>query len=238
MFQCKMITSFLAALLVAVSTAQADIEVTGQGSVDVPPDMATVSVGVQTEDVNVKDALAKNNVRVRGVVAALSECGVDKQCFETSQFTVQPKYVYRSGEEPRMVGYTVVNQVTVKVHELEKLGDVLTAVTDSGANRIGSIEFGVSKMADALNVARQRATADALARAKLYCESLNVNVGRVLSITESHVAQPRFARYEMMARSAVADSVPISAGGEKTISVSVSVKFEIDQGSNTSATLR
>lgn len=237
---CKTFGAALVALFMTLSSAQADIRVNGEGSVSVPPDMATVSVGVVTESENVKDAMTLNNTRVRGVFKALSECGIEKKCFETTQFSVSPKTVYNQNtRESKIVGYTVVNQVSVKVHELDSLGDVLTAVTENGANNIGSIAFGVTNMDDAVKVARQRATADALARAKLYCESLGVSVGNVVEISEQSVSQPRFARYEMQAVRALSEAVPVSAGGDKAISVSVSVTFSIDgQEEVSSGTLR
>lgn len=229
----------LAAVLTVASIAQADIQVTGQGSVGVPPDMATISVGVVTSDLNVKDALKENNAKVRAVFDTLLGNGVEEKCFETSQFTIQPKYDYRTGQEPRLVGYVVLNQIVAKVYDLDKLGDILAAVTESGVNRVGAIEFGVRKMEDALKVARQRATEDALARAKLYCESLDLKVGQVLSITENEVRQPVYARYDIKEVAEASRSVvPISSGGDKVISVSVSVRFKIDHENNRSDTLR
>lgn len=237
----KILGAVIVALLATISSAQADIRVSGEGSVSVPPDMATVSVGVIIEAENVKDAMTLNNKRVRDVFNALDKCGIEKECFETSQFSVRPKTSYNDNtRESKIVGYIVINQVAVKVHKLDKLGDVLTAVTENGANSIGSISFGIANMDAILTIARQRATSDALTRAKLYCESLGVTVGDVVEVYEQNVSQPRFARYGAQAVRALSESedVPVSAGGDKAISVSVSVVFKINQRDESSGTSR
>ena len=217
-----------ATLAIVTSSAFAEITVTGQGSVSVPPDMATVSVGVVTEAEKANDAVVQNSQKVKKVFSALVENGIDKKCFETTQFTVQPRSIYIEEERrSKVVGYIVVNRISVKVHDLEKLGVVLGELTENGANSIDSINFGVSNMENVLKIARQRATADALERANLYCRSLGVAVGKVIRINEQHVSQPRFSAYSAERAIAQSADVPISAGGEKSVSVSVNVAFEV-----------
>jgi len=112
----------------------------------------------------------------------------------------------------------------VRLRDLDKLGALLDALVTAGANRLNGISFGVSDLDDKTNEARKLAVKDAKARAELYAQEADVDVGKVMSISESSIRRPRPM---MQMRAMSAESVPI-ARGEQTISASVTVVFEID----------
>ena len=205
------------------------ISVTGEGEVKTRPDMATISTGVVTEGATAKDALAKNNGAMNAVIAALKSAGVAEDDIQTSDFSVSPKYPpYQPNQTtaPRIVGYTVSNQVTARVKNLDKLGGILDALVQAGSNQINGIQFGLNDPKATINEARKKAVADAKARAELYAEAAGISVGKVIQISESSavVPMPMMVKREMMAQAA--DSVPVAVG-QQTVTANVSITFEI-----------
>ncbi|MBL8782905.1 MAG: SIMPL domain-containing protein [Alphaproteobacteria bacterium] len=205
------------------------IAVSGLGEVKTRPDMATISTGVVSEAATAKEALAKNNAAMAAVIAALKNAGVAEDDIQTSDFSVSPKYPpYQPNQTtaPRIVGYTVSNQVTAKVKDLAKLGGILDTLVQSGSNQINGIAFGVDEPKAQLDEARKKAVADARARAELYAEAAGVSLGKVIQISESTAVMPPVPMYRREAAMAADSSVPIAAGTQM-VSATVSITFEI-----------
>ncbi len=205
------------------------ISVSGIGEVKTRPDMATVSTGVVTEAATAKDALAKNNAAMAAVVAALKNAGVAEDDIQTSNFSVSPKYPpYQPNQTtaPRIVGYTVSNQVTAAVKDLKKLGAMLDTLVQAGSNQINGISFDVDEPKPLVDDARKKAVADARAKAELYAAAAGVSLGRVVQISESSAVMPPQPMYRMAAAPAAAESVPIAAG-QQTVTANVSIVYEI-----------
>ncbi len=202
------------------------ISVSGSGTVAAIPDMATIRVGVSTRDASPAKALKDNNAKVAKLFEALERFGIQKRDIQTSSFNVNPVHTRRRppNTPPKIEAYDVSNSVTVRLRDLDKLGALLDALVTAGANRLNGISFGVSDLDDKTNEARKLAVKDAKARAELYAQEADVDVGKVMSISESSIRRPRPM---MQMRAMSAESVPI-ARGEQTISASVTVVFEID----------
>lgn len=204
------------------------ISVTGIGEVKAKPDMAVITSGVVTEAPTARDALAKNNSAMTAVIDALKKAGIAELDIQTSNFSVSPQYPpYQPNQKtaPRISGYQVSNQVTVRVKNLAKLGSILDTLVQVGANQINGIAFDFDQPQARQNEARKLAVADARAKAELYAASARVGVGRVMHISETMVfngPQPMYAMDKVAAESAV----PIAAG-QQTLSANVSIVYEI-----------
>jgi uncharacterized protein YggE len=214
----------LASSLCADETVRS-ITVTGEGTATSPPDMAEINIGVMTQAATAAQALTANNEAARSIMNVLKTQQIADKDVQTSQFSIHPVFApqTRNGEEPRVTGYQVTNQVHVRVRNLPSLGSVLDAVVQAGSNQIHGVNFGIDNKEGVLNQARNRAIQDARARAELYAHAAGVKLGKVLSIQESGASAPP---PRPMMRMAMAESVPI-ATGEQELSASVSVTFEL-----------
>lgn len=205
------------------------IAVSGLGEVKTRPDMAIISTGVVTEGATAKDALAKNNSAMAAVIAALKAAGVAEDDIQTSNFSVSPKYPpYQPNQTaaPRIVGYTVSNQVSAAVKDLKKLGTILDTLVQSGSNQMSGISFDVAEPKPFLDEARKKAVADARAKAELYAAAAGVSLGKVVQISETGAVVPPMPMFDKRAMATEAASVPIAAG-QQTISANVSITYEI-----------
>ena len=203
------------------------ITVVGTGKVQVRPDMANVTLGVTTEAATASEALQENNRRMAQLIKTLRGLDISEKHIQTSNFNVSPKQSYDRNrrEPPKIVGYTVTNQVNVKVLEVSRLGKILDAVVQAGGNRIQGVGFSLAEPKPHLDQARRKAMADARQRAELYAGEAGVKVGAPLVISEQSVSVPRPVMFAAGARIATAASeVPVSRG-EQTLTASVTVTY-------------
>ncbi len=202
------------------------VMVAGHGSVEAPPDSAGITTGVVSEAATARAALTANSAAMRKVIDGLKAAGIDAKDIQTQQFQISPRYrTYKDRGSQEIDGYTVRNQVEVKVRDITRLGEILDQVVTLGANQASSITFLVSDAEKRKDEARKLAIENAMHRARLLAEAAGAKLGPVLTITEE-VMGPRPPR-PMVARSMSAESVPIESGSE-TLSVRVEVAFGLE----------
>ncbi len=193
----KIIPAVLLLSLTAPALAQSNtekkgiIDIQAAGEVVTKPDMAQVTSGVVTDGETARDALSANTAAMEQLVDILKQAGIEDRDIQTSNFSVSPRYVYSNRKDangydlpPKIVGYQVSNNVSVRVRDLAILGQVLDKAVTVGANTISNINFGVSDTSELLNTAREQAMANAVAKAKLYAKAAGVELGRVMTISE------------------------------------------------------
>lgn len=202
------------------------IVVTGTAEVSAAPDVARLTLGVETRAATAGAALAENAAAMRALFAALDGLGIAPEDRQTVRLDLSPVYADRSDgrDAPLEIsGYRADNLVAVTLREISALGIAIDAVAASGANRIDGIGFEISDPDPLVEVARGDAVREARARAELYAEAAGVTLGPVLSITERGDAVPR----PMMARAEAMSDMPI-AEGRLTLGASVEVVFGIE----------
>lgn len=218
----------LVALLVGVSSARADVTVTGSGKITVLPDIAYITLAVVTDGATAAEALDANSAAMRRLFKLLEALGIAERDVQTSQFGVAPKYRRVKDGEPVLIGYTVTNQITVKVRKLDEAGKVIDALVKEGANRVSGITFAVEDPEKAMDEARAKAMADAARKAGIFAKGGNVTLGSVKSINESHNAPALRWHYELQA-APFKDGVPFKPG-EQDLTVHVTVVYSITGG--------
>jgi len=225
----------LAATLLAIpAAAQAPVapaagdtvSVNGTGRVELTPDRAVFTVGVQTMAPSVAAAAQENNARASAIIAALKRQGAADRQIRTSQVSIYPQQEQPGGRAPKIVGYQVSNSITVTHEDPAAVGKLLQAAVDAGANSVSGVGFTVSDPARGRDGALQAAFADARAKAEVLARATGRNVGRALSIVEGGAVRPPVPmQYEMKAMSRSAD-IPVEPGTEE-VSFTVSVVFEL-----------
>ncbi|MBD8890660.1 SIMPL domain-containing protein [Labrenzia suaedae] len=208
----------------------ATISITGQGKLSMAPDMAVVTTRVVTPAKTAPEALDENTKAISEVIAEIKKAGIEAKDIQTSGFSIFPRYEQQKGREnqpPAIAGYEVANGVTVNIRDLAKLGPILNAVVQSGANEVNGISFQVSDADKKMDEARKAAVENAKSRASLYAQAAGVKLGKILSISEggASMPQPLYMRAEKMAF-ASDGAIPVEAGQE-TLSASVTIVWEL-----------
>jgi uncharacterized protein YggE len=208
----------------ATQAPQRTLNVTGNGKAYLTPDIAYVYIGVHTENKNVAEAVAANTSAAQKVAEALKALKIDPKDIQTSNFSITPQQQYDQNGKLTGILYVVDNTVYVTVRDLSKLGDVLGAAVQAGANSINGVQFDASDKSKALSEARKAAVADAAAQAKELAEAAGVSLGAVQTINVYGSAMP-MPLYEAKGVGGAA-GVPVSPG-QLVISVDVNIIYEI-----------
>lgn len=229
------LAAIVAVTLPACADAQNDaafertISVTGSGQASGAPDRAQISVGVQTVEATVTEASRANQAIVERIIEALGKHDIDDKDIQTSNYSIWPRQQHdpRQSGEVTITGYQVSNTVSVTVHDIDNVGEILAAVTNAGANSVHGISFAV-KDKDALEQqARKTAMEDARARAESLAELAGVELGEVLTISTSSdggYPSPVMAQRNMSMDSAPAPGI---SPGQLSVSVQIHATFAI-----------
>jgi uncharacterized protein YggE len=171
------------------ATTGGGITVVGQGTAYGEPDTATVIVGVDTFAPTVTEATTQNQATIDNIMAALEAQGIAKEDIQTTNYSLFAEQIYGDKGPEGIAGYRVSNQVNVKIRDISKVGDILGAATEAGANAVYGVNFSVADPAALEAEARALAIADAQKRAESLAELGNVTLGEIRLISEV-VGQP------------------------------------------------
>lgn len=211
------------------------IAVSGTGRVNVDPDTADVTLGVETTNVSLEEAQTEVSENLANVTRVLTEAGVAAEDIVTSSYTIYPVPEYdRDGNYRGVSGYQVSAALTVTIRDITQVGAILDAAVAGGATGVFDVSFYVADPAGPASEARELAVADARAKADEYATASGVLITGVYSIVETSAPEPAVREQEFdmaAAESAAGDArpVPISPG-QSEIRVDVQIVFEIEQG--------
>ncbi len=202
------------------------VRVSGEGRVNVRPDVAILFAGVEATGPDLAKLGRESAERLRKILAALGEAGIAQKDVQTLRHDVQVERPFRDGKPGPITGYTISDELRITVRDLDRLGSVIDRVTAAGANAIRSL----SLQKDDTGPERAQALATAYAAARAKAESLaraaGVSLGDVLSMSESTQPPIYPMRSLAMARASSKEATPIAAG-EVEITSSVEVVFAI-----------
>lgn len=190
------------------------ISVVGHGSVQVAPDMATVTLGVETKGDDAATALSNNAGRMNAVIAAVEAQGVTADHIQTSDLSLY----YDDQHET----YVASHQITVTIDTIGNVGQVIDAAVGAGANNSWGVSFGLRDESSARVQALQSAVANAQKRAQAIATALGVSISGVGSAAEaSYAVTPPI---EAPVAAGAASSTPVQPG-QLTVSADVNVVY-------------
>lgn len=203
---------------ILVTDKDRTITVTGNGYVYSEPDIAKITIGVTTEAETSTDAMSKNADQMSKVVSAIKKAGIPDKDIQTSRVNVDPVYNYNSNK-PKITGYRATNKVTVTIRDTSKVGPVIDAAYNAGANEINGVNFMLSedKAAGVYQEALKKAIADGSDKAKTIASASGVGTVRLKSISESgsYNPPPPVPLYAARGVAETAAPTPISTGEER-----------------------
>jgi hypothetical protein len=207
------------------------ITVIGQASVGKAPDLAHISIGVETVAETVAEAVKENDAKMKAILEALTKAGIAAKDIQTMNYSIsferypEPLPESSTGGAAAKPQYRVSNTVNVTVRQLDAVDDLLDAVIEAGANSIWGVSFGLDKPEVAQSEARGDAVADAKARAQALADLSGVKLGPVASISEVSFGG---VIYEKAAMDQAAGFGSISPG-ELEITYQVQVSYFIER---------
>jgi len=204
------------------------LSVNGDGAASAAPDIADIELGVETIDEDPKAAIDGNTTSMAGVIEALIDLDIAEDDIQTRSFNMWVEQIYDEDGPTGEFRYHVVNQISVRVRDIDQTGDVLGAALGAGANTVRGISFGVEDTQALEEAARDAAVDNAVAKAEQLAERLGVTVGSPRHVAEISGGFPQTARVERaVAFDSGGGSVPVSPG-DFTVRVSLNIVFDIE----------
>lgn len=226
--------AFMAATPDRVSAEEATqrlISVTGDATVSVKPDMATLSLGVETNGATAQAAQRDNATKMSAVVAALKDAGIAADDIQTSNFSLYPVYESqydktRVDPNPKQVltGYRCGNTVTAKVKVIARVGTVIDMAVGAGATNVNGISFDVQNPEQYKNDALTAAVKNARAKADVMAGAAGVTITGIKTISDGYTSV--MPMRDVLGYGVAASAVPTTIEpGMVTITGSVRIDF-------------
>jgi uncharacterized protein YggE len=237
------------------SATPATISFSGHGEVTAVPDIANVDFTISKDASTVKDAQAGVASIEKTALDFLKGKSIADKDIQTANASFYPKYEYKQAVCPPipmgagtagvtvspsspyycpsgkqvLVGYTASESISVKVRNIDNVGDIMQGLGTTGVSNLNGPNFAIDNE-DALQIqARKIAIDDAKAKAQVLAKDLGVNLGKITSFSDSSGGYPiMYAKNEMLSTAAVPSAAPaVIPKGENTISSDVTITYEI-----------
>jgi uncharacterized protein len=192
------------------------ITVTGVGSVEVVPNEAEMSFGVESRAPTAKAAVAANADAMRKIINALRQA-------RGREIATQWVSVYPVTNDTGAVdGYSASNSVSATA-DVGDAAALIDAAAEAGANQISGPGLSSSSAEALYRQALGKAVAEARARAEVLAKAAGRSLGQIEAISESTAAMPYYAERMQAADAASTPIVP----GEQETTASITVTFAL-----------
>jgi len=213
----------------------------GKGEVDAKPDIALVSFTIRENQKELKDAQDKATAKEKAALSFLEKSGVAKKDIKTENYNSYPKYEYGSPcygytgvpcrqAEPKIIGYEVSENVSVKVRDLTKAGEIVKGIGAVGVSEISGPNFSIENEDELKAQARKIAIDEAKEKAKKLSRDLGVRLVRIVNFSEGGDYPLYYASKGVSLDSATASAgspAPELPTGENKITSNVTITYEI-----------
>lgn len=229
----------------SVNTTKTDLfSASGHGEVTAVPDSASVSLGVTGQATTVSEAQNKINEVSNKIITDIKKQGITDKDIKTTNYSVNPNYgsgvnavepmvgsavapIQRGGSQ-QIVGYTVTQNIEVKVKPIDKVNKIVDIATADGANLVGGVNFTFSDDLEKSleNKAREIAVDDAKTSAGNLAKSAGIRLGRVVNVVENSNNPRPIAMGAAKLDTSSAQPPTNITPGENTLSVDVILYYE------------
>ena len=158
---------------------------TGDGTVSVKPDLATVSAGISSQQSSASAAQSDLARKAAQLITRVKALGVADRDLSASGYWVGPVYG-PNGES--ITAYRASEQLVIKWHSVDSVGKTLDAIVQEGGATNVSVGFGLADPKPAEAQARAQAIADARSKAQAMASAAGVSVGQVIQVSDLSAA--------------------------------------------------
>ena len=201
------------------------ITIDGEGKVTAIPDIAQISLGIQTDKSTVVQAQQENTDKMNKIIVELKKTGIDAKDIKTTNYSIYPRYDWANGTQI-LHGYTVSQNVSVKIRDLEKVGAIVDQAGNAGANQVNNLGFKVDDEEKLKIEARQKAIEDAKSKASMLKKQLGIRLGKIVNYQEGGYYPPIYLKAETFGGGVGGDGPEVPAG-ENEIVVNVTITYQI-----------
>ena len=208
---------------------QNQITVSGEGKIYAKPDVALVSLGVTTTGTTVAEVTKSNTDRMNAVIEAVKNLKIDEKDIQTTNYNLNPLYNWTEKYGNVFQGYTLEQNIQVKIRDFTKIGDVLSGATTKGANLVGSLQFTIDNPEQFKEQARAAAIKQAKANAQNLAKESGIGLGKLINVYEGYNSVPVTYNSAKAMGGGVADSAPVPTvqPGQQEIDITINLTYQV-----------
>lgn len=230
-----MLSTFMVALIItgfspplapaAETPSPPGITVDADGKVMATPDLARLTLEVETQAATAAAAGQENAKQAKAVLAAVKPVLGPEDKLRTLGYRLVPVHAYQDKSSPPAIkGYRAVNQLEVKLLDVARLGTIIDTAIKNGATRVNGPYWSHSRLEEL----QRQAAVNALERARRLAEALAQAAGLKIKgvdkiSTGIRSIAPRGAG-ESLLMAKEASSTPLEVG-EEEISAHIQAVF-------------
>jgi uncharacterized protein YggE len=159
------------------------IVTSGEAIVRHVPDVAYITLAVESRAKNPRDAQRANADAMNGAQRQLANAGIPKDAMRTLGLGLQQEFDNTNGRRVAR-DFVARNTLEVRIDDVTRAGEIADAVIQGGATALEGIRFDVKDRAAAEREALRLAVADARARADAAAAGAGRSVDRILKIED------------------------------------------------------
>ncbi|ADY12398.1 SIMPL domain-containing protein [Sphaerochaeta globosa] len=204
------------------------IEVSATGEVMLTPDIASFSIQVSELGKTTSEAQAFANEKMAQLLSIMRENGVEEKDIKTTMLNLRPSYQWIEGKQ-FLEGQVASQSLSVTLRNLDKLGSMIDQLGEVSGIYLNSVMLDKEDKSIGLEQARQQAVQKALAKAELYAQGAQMQVGKPITISEYTAASnPYNTRMKVaMASESAYDMATEIPAGTMTVTSTVSMVLEM-----------
>ncbi|MCS6956737.1 MAG: SIMPL domain-containing protein [Patescibacteria group bacterium] len=172
-------------LTITTKTQSSELAVVGEGKIEVSPDIAYLDAGITVDNQKtVQEVQEKIHSINNKIIASLKNLGIDKKNIKTLNYSIYPNYKYENNTSS-ISGYNGNATIQVKIKNLQLVSQVISSVSESGANQIHGLKFGIEKPEVYREKSREEAIKNAKIQAEKLAKNLGIKLGKITNIVEN-----------------------------------------------------
>ncbi|MBA9007638.1 SIMPL domain-containing protein [Thermomonospora cellulosilytica] len=221
-------------------TQEPVISVRGEALLEVDPEIAHLSVYVQSKDDDRRKALDRLVANNRHCLELIRSYGDAVEKLETGALTVTPVLKYRR-REGDINYYQGTVWIKVTVQDLSVLGELVTRLADTERTRVDGPYWALRRDSEVYAEAARQAVHQAVQRARSYAEALGSELTGLVELADEGLTSRAAETFRAEPMAAYAAAAPVAAAEEpppldleprtQTVSATVEARFTVSRPS-------
>lgn len=206
------------------------LTVTGSSVVYKPSDTLNMTIGVVTQNKDVKAALASNAEKMTSVFESLKQLGLTEKEYRTGTYSISPQYTPQPQTlppnwHPEISGYEVRNTIIIRTSKLDLASDIINTAGKNSVNLIENVSFSITNE----EAAKSEVISQAVKQARVYAEAAAKAAGVTLGPIHELTINPSTISPYMLRSAVFKDAATPISPGEIEISSNVLIVYELLQ---------
>jgi len=211
------------------------VQVQGQHSLEVNPDLMSVYFSVETTADTTEEAEDMNSEKVENLTEAIVDLGFEESDLKTENYNIRPEYDWDEGKR-ELIGYVASHslKISFSANKTDLAGDIISAGAESGAG-ISYINFELSQelQQESKSQAISKAAEDAKIKAESLAEGFDKNVGKLKEVSLNEYQYQPWRLYEAsgsagMDMAKAQEAVTNITPSEREVTAYVTAIYELD----------